>query len=161
METRNTTSPISIDMANQLLKEITKAYAVELVNQSKKLGSKIEGKISEVVKDIKDIDDTVEQFRDFAACQDEKDNRTITVTYNPLGDVDDLNYVKVNVSSENDELGDLDNVALLLAAAKILAKTCSGIDEDAYGGMLLEATEDWMKSVVLDALIGGLNNGHC
>lgn len=109
----------------------------------------------EAYKRLDDVRKTIENLAASAS------KRTIIVTYDPAGDVDDIDYVNVTVEPENDADGANDNIALLLAAAKILARTCPGIDEEAYGGMLLEGTEDWMKSVVLDALIGGAFNGKC
>lgn len=82
-------------------------------------------------------------------------HRRIVVTYDPNGDVEDLDYVKVDTMSPDDTLGANDNIALLLAAAKILARTCPRVDEFVYSHDLLDLTNDYMFGLALKKLFGG------
>ena len=81
--------------------------------------------------------------------------RKLTVYYNPAGDPEDLDYVRLVVEPENDEEGGNDSIALILAAAKRLADTSPAIDEDSLGTELLSVAEDFVKMAVLEQLIGG------
>lgn len=82
-------------------------------------------------------------------------HRRIMVTYDPNGDVEDLDYVKVDVLPADDTQGANDNIALLLAAAKRLANTCPYTDESVYGQDLLDLTNDYMFGLVMKKLLGG------
>lgn len=85
--------------------------------------------------------------------------RRITVTYDPNGDADSLDYVKIEVTPEDDTQGANDNIALLLAAAKRLANTCASVDEEVYGTDLLDLTNDYMFGLTIKKMIGGMFNG--
>lgn len=82
-------------------------------------------------------------------------HRRIVVTYDPNGDIEDLDYVKVDVLPADDTQGANDNIALLLAAAKRLANTCHYTDERVYGQDLLDLTDDYMFGLVMKKLLGG------
>lgn len=157
-----TIEQLSCVMGKLIADEITKRGK----DFQEKLSSFASSAVSDVVSEIKKIDESVKSAAAeeetcllCPACQ-EKNMRTITVSYNPAGDVDDPDYVEVDVYPEDEEMEVNDNVALLLAAAKILAKGCPGVDEAEYGTMLVEATEDWVASIVFDILLGGGDNGR-
>lgn len=80
--------------------------------------------------------------------------RVLTVTYNPEEDADDPEYVKINISPSNDKEGMNDTIALILAAVKVLGKTCPNVDEEVLSDDLLGMLTDYMTGLLMKNLLG-------
>lgn len=81
--------------------------------------------------------------------------RKITVWYDPDGDIDDLDYVRVELPEENDVSEHSDAVALCLAAAKVLKINISEVDEDELGKDLMLALARSYSSLLIKKYLGG------
>lgn len=81
--------------------------------------------------------------------------RKITVWYDPDGDIDDLDYVRVELPEKNDVSEHSDAVALCLAAAKVLKINISEVDEDELGKVLMLALARSYSSLLIEKYLGG------
>lgn len=149
METRPTERNAQAERFDHFINTMAKTYAEEFVKRGKDISSRFEEAVANFIQDIEIPMQPSSQ----------KKLRKITVVYDPDGDANSLDYVEVSASPEDDEQGANDNIALLLAAAKILTKTCPGVDESVYGTDLLGLTEDYMAGLVLKTILGGNNYG--
>lgn len=81
--------------------------------------------------------------------------RKITVWYDPDGDIDDLDYVRVELPEKNDVTEHSDAVALCLAAAKVLKANINEVDEDELGRDLMLALARSYSSLLIKKYLGG------
>jgi hypothetical protein len=138
-----------IDLASAVLqKEMERQTNLYLEEIDKEINRRAEEKFQAKV-----VADSIKEQEDLCGI------RRIVVTYNPSADVEDPDYVKLEVTPEDDAQGANDNIALLLAAAKRLAETCPPVDENVYGSDLLDLTNDYMFGLTLKKMIGGMFNG--
>lgn len=80
--------------------------------------------------------------------------RTIVVSYSPDGDVESSEYTSVSTSTGDVSEFD-DSVALVLAAAKLLAKRVDGVDEYKCGRDLMLVLARSYSGLLLKKYLGG------
>ena len=123
----------------------------------------MENYFDELRNALKGIGINAVDFREIIPVKPEENlhTRKVTVTYDPEGDMDDLDYVKVEAvgldKDKNANRGDV--MALALATAKLLANQCPGIDEHHAGVELMKSIVALQIEGLAHLFTGGKKNG--